>query len=121
MDIEKIIRKLSKSNKWQTIFSLTKEAGFPIFENTTDYTEYQILFLNFLSFYYNLYTEVALNDIPLYIFKDEIYEDAYMYYKRKEKVKDYSASLKPQDNKQQTKQEPDFTWVLKRPPKSEKK
>lgn len=119
MTPETIVRQIAKSNTWQTIYSLTKEAGFPLFENTTGYTKYQILFLNFLAFYYNLYTEVALNDIPLYIFKDEIYEDAYMYYKRKEKVKDLSTTAK-QDNKKESEKDPDFSWVFRKP-KSETK
>lgn len=115
MNVEEIIRKLAKSNRYQTLFVLTKESGLPIFENIINHTEYQILFLNYLNFYYSLYTEVAMNDIPMYIFKDEIYEDAYMFYKRKEKVKDMSGTI-PQ--RPDTIDDKDFSWVMKRKPKS---
>lgn len=110
MEPEAIIRKLAKTNKYQSLFALTKEAGFPLFENKTNYTSIQILFLNFLAFYYNLYTEVALNDISEIVFTDDIYEDAYMYYKRKEKVKDFTAET-PKDKKDKNN---GFAWVFKK-------
>lgn len=83
MDVSKIIRKLAKSNKYQTLFSIAKEGTISIFRNTSDYTDNQITFLNFLNFYHNLYTDIALDYVDEIVLENDIYEDAYSYYKMK--------------------------------------
>lgn len=117
-DVENVIRKLAKNNKFQTIFSLAKEGNFNIFINQSNYTGHQIFFLNYLVFYYNVYTEIAMKYVDEIILEDEIYEDAYMYYKRKVGLQD-NTTAKVQDNRQQKEKlkTGSFTWIMKRPAK----
>lgn len=112
-DTEKILRTLAKSNKYQTLFAFSKEATFYLFNNITDYTNLQIYFLNLLGSYYNIYVDIALHDVDEIVLTDDIYEDAYLYYKQKEKNKEFN---KIKDNTPTTKQ--GFTWVFKKKPKS---
>jgi hypothetical protein len=83
MDINKIIRKLAKSLYYQTIYGNEKNANLRIFDNDSDFTMLQIRFLNDLSFYNMLYMDLNLGEVDDRIFQDEIYEDAYMFYKSK--------------------------------------
>ncbi len=115
MNTDKIIRELAKTGKYQTIYTHTKEAGFPLFKNTSDYTENQVLFLNYLNFYYNLYTDVALEYVSEKVLDDFIYEDAYIVYKRKKKNGFYDT--KADTKKDEAESTNSFTWVMKRPKK----
>lgn len=116
MDADSIIRLLAKSHKYQTIYNHTKEAGMPIFKNTNDYSYNQIMFLSYLNFYFNIYTDIAMEYVIEKVLDNEIFEDAYLYYKRTVKNNIYKDKEKDSktDNPNSTK------WVIKRP-KSEVK
>lgn len=88
MNISRTIRELAKSNKFQTIYIGSKEGTLNLFNNKSDYTDLQILFINYLSFYNNLYLDIATSEVEEIVLKDHIYEDAWTYYKRKQKVKE---------------------------------
>ncbi len=91
MNFVNSLKKLAKNNYYQTIYSQAKELKLKIFKNDDDYTYLQARFLGFLSFYSGLYLDYALGDVDELIFKNEIYEDAYMEYKNKknkEKLKE---------------------------------
>jgi len=77
------MRKLAKSNKYQTLYNQYKETGIRIFENQANLNDYQITFIQYLAFYNNLYTDVYMDEVSDIVFEDEIYEDSYIYYKQK--------------------------------------
>ena len=87
-DITGKIRILAKSNYWQTTYSASKEIGIELFENKRDLTSIQSVFINLLGFYDSLFTDIVLQEIDDIVLKNEIYEDAYMYYRRKKQKKD---------------------------------
>lgn len=117
MDFEKNIRELAKSNKYQTIYSNAREAGMNIFENKTRYTDAQITFLNYLSYYYGIYTDIAMDYVDEIILDDFIYEDSYMYYKRKSKLKEEKKHQKNTEEDSNGISSNKKSWVFKSKPK----
>lgn len=115
-DVDELLRQLAKSNKYQTLFAFSKESGFPFFRNNSDYTDLQISFLNFLGVYYNLTSEIAMDNVDRIVLTDRIYEDAYMYWKNKHRL-DYLKKENQQTDRELNKKESDFSWLLKRPKK----
>jgi hypothetical protein len=112
-DSDKILKTLAKSGKYQTLFSFSKESNIYLFTNITDYTSLQLYFLNLLNSYYNIYMDIALQEVDSIVLTDDIYEEAYLYYKQKQRNKDFT---KIKDNT--PKSEKAFTWVFKQKPKS---
>ena len=45
--LEKYIRKLAKQNRWQVIYSASKEINLNLFNNNSNYSYAQVLFLNY--------------------------------------------------------------------------
>ena len=90
-DIQILIRKLAKNDYYQTLFSLGKEwHNINLFENKSDFTEIQLLFLRYLNFYSQLYLDIALNDVRDVVLENMIYEDSYMFYKTKKTKQEQS-------------------------------
>jgi hypothetical protein len=117
---------MAKSNKYQTIFCNERPLGLKLFANDVDFTSIQISFLNWLSFYYSLAFDFSMGDVGEIVFKDDIYADAYSYYKnkkrndgKKNKTKNDAENNniphqgKNVENKRQ--------WVFKTPRKANKK
>ena len=102
------LRKLAKSEYYQTIFA-QKEMGLKIFKNEIDLSLLQISFLNFLNFYSSLYLDYALGDIDDVVFTDEIYEDAYNFYRNKQRREPKTKK----GNKEGQKAATDINWVFK--------
>jgi hypothetical protein len=117
VDIFKYIRKLAKTNHYQTVYSVSKEHSLGLFHNTYDYTDLQITFLRYLGFYSSLYLDVSLGDIDDRIFEDEIYEDAYSYYKNKKDNKNEMNSRGNHDFSYRGKEYPNPSntsqWIFK--------
>jgi len=120
-DTEKYLRLLAKTNKYQILYNNAKEIGIQIFDNKSDLTDVQLRFLNCLSFYNILYTDYALGEIEFIVFDNNIYEDAYHYYKNKQRTKDKTAKT---DNTSLHKisdrnisQSQEYSWVFKKPAK----
>ncbi len=83
-DILSVVRKIAKSNKWQSIFAYSKEVNnIRLFENDIDFTPLQISFLRYLNFYNSIFTDISLNEVDDSVLDDEIYEDSYVLYKSK--------------------------------------
>ena len=82
------MRDLAKSNYYQTLYLQAKEMNISLFKNDRDFTDLQVAFLNDLSFYSNLYMDLAMGEITEIIFQDPIYEDAYQQYKINKQRKD---------------------------------
>ena len=89
MNYDGEIRKLAKSDYWQTIFNSSKKtAGIFLFDNRSAFSGLQTSFLQWLEIYNTLYIELAQKE-SLYLTKDVIADDercnAYLYY-RKQKL-----------------------------------
>jgi methionine salvage enolase-phosphatase E1 len=76
------IRDLAKTNYYQTLFANAKEMNIQIFNNNKDFSDLQIMFLNYLNFYKVLYDEIAQSEVTSLVLKKHLYEDAYMLYRR---------------------------------------
>ena len=85
-ELEQIIRKLAKSDKYQAIYN-SKEAGLRLFDNVTDISYAQQLFMSFVGMYSSLNTDIFLGDISDKVLENNIYEDSYLLYKSKEHQK----------------------------------
>jgi len=82
-----VIRSMAKSAKYQLLYSQYKPAGTGIYKNKTDYTKIQLDFLRYLIFYSNINTDIYMDEVPEWVLEDEVYEDAYSYYRSKERKK----------------------------------
>lgn len=113
----KISRNLAKSNEYQLLYSAAKELNLELFKNKGDLSLLQLQFLSFLNFYATLYMDIYLNEVDEIVLTNFIYEDAYTYYKEKQRKKETSISnIQPDPNKsvdkiQQTKSQ----WRFRRP------
>lgn len=83
----------------QNLFSAAKEmTNIQMFRNKYNFTKIQEIFLSYLYFYYDIFQDVALKKIDKNILKNEIYEDAYIYWKKEK----YPETRKIKDKKKQT-------------------
>lgn len=104
-NLEDIIKKLAKDDYWQSIYVNLKNP-FELFENKGDFTNLQLMFIAFLSFYNTIHTDVIMGDVPKLVWEKSIYQDAYMKYRSKKMYKDkesndYSNSSRQRlDNRQ---------------------
>ena len=114
--IIKLIRKLARSNYYQTIYSQEKNLGLKLFKNERELTMLQMNFLNYLGFYSNLILDVAIGEVDNKVIDDDIYADAYMYYKHKIERKERFNKLQNlnlhKDNKVKVSSS---QWIFKRP------
>lgn len=88
MNDETLIRKLARGNFWQNIYKSSKEnSGIHLFENQTNFSGFQVLFLYWLNIYEMLYKELWEKEW-IYLSKDVINDDdrtdAFLYYRGKE-------------------------------------
>ena len=85
------VRELAKSNDYQNIYILSKDMGsIKIFENCRDFTYIQHIFLRYLNFYYNIYTDISMGEVGDIVLENDLYSDAYVMWKNKndkEKIK----------------------------------
>ncbi len=83
LDVIKTVRELAKGSYYQAVYKQAKEINIKLFENDTEFTDIQIHFMTFLSFYSNLYTDCAMGEVSELVLEDDIYADAYFAYKIK--------------------------------------
>jgi hypothetical protein len=79
------LQTLARSNTAQTVYRHTKEIGsLRLFNNDTDLSHLQILYLYYLSLYESLYTDLQMGEefISEDVIKDDVRVDAYLLYKR---------------------------------------
>ena len=113
--IYRLLRKLAKEGKYQILYSQYKEAGVRIFKNDTNFTDFQIAFLQYLSFYAGLHMAIYMDEVSDIVLDNDIYEDAYSYYKNNSKKKERKAQnkiLKPKTNKPKGKTNVSNTHVV---------
>jgi hypothetical protein len=84
MEFDKTIRKLAKRNDMLNQFVASKEInGIKFFSNETNFSQLQHSFLSYLYFYYNLYQDIFAKKVSEKVTENEVYENAYAYYKSK--------------------------------------
>jgi hypothetical protein len=115
------VRKLAKSDHYQMLYAQAKELHFKLFKNDSDLSHLQMTFLNYLLFYHNIYIDIAMKDVDEIVMEDEIYEDAWTYYKHNRKQKEESKlDNKLPKQKMDRESKETFQWVFKRPAKGVK-
>lgn len=94
MNYYELIRKLAKETYSQNIFTASKEIyGIRLFKNKYNLSKIQQIYLSYLYFYDNINKDLIIEKISKHIFDSDIYEDAYMLYKRERKI------INQEDNK----------------------
>lgn len=85
MSIEKQIRMLARSIYWQNIYRTAKEIGtIQLFENKTNFSGLQSLFLFWLNVYDSLYTDLAQKEwkyLDEKVIQSDIRCDAFLYWR----------------------------------------
>ena len=96
MDIEKQIRKLARSTYWQNVYRSAKDIGsIQIFENTTNFSGLQSLFLFWLHVYESLYTDLGQKEwkyLDEQVINSDIRCDAFLYFRgqmREQQINSY--------------------------------
>ena len=62
-----------------------KELHIKLFKNDSDLTHLQLSLLHYLIFYHNIFTDIAMKEVDEMVLDNEIYEDAWSYYKYNKK------------------------------------
>ncbi len=84
--LSNLVRKLAKQIENQNIFSVCKElSSIKLFENDKNLSNLQHQYLSYLYFYNDLYMDIALKKVSDKVLNNEIFEDAYSYYKKNKK------------------------------------
>ena len=80
----KLLKKLARSNKYQLLYSQAKElSNLRLFNNEIELSKIQLLFLNWLSVYNMLLTDLANKEkyISEEVINDDLRTEAYLVYK----------------------------------------
>jgi hypothetical protein len=94
---EVTIRSLAKSIKSLNLFNAIKDIGsLRLFHNDTDLSKIQQMYLSYLYFYESLTTDILMKKVSDKILKSDIYEDAYMIWKKESQ----SGKSESEDKKQ---------------------
>jgi len=107
------LRRLAKTDYYQSMYTASKELGLQLFRNNTDLTKMQLWFLAYMSIYNVINTDIAMGEIGERVLENEIYEDAYLIYKKKQFTKDLKAH-KQQQITSPEKSSPHSSWSFKR-------
>ncbi len=84
--MEKIIRKLARSDRYQLLYIKAKDLnGIKLFKNEIDFSWIQVIFLMWLQIYHNLYQDLASEEdyLSKSVIIDDMRCDAYLLFKRK--------------------------------------
>jgi hypothetical protein len=82
-DIYSYIRKLAKQSKFQNLLYLAKDiSGVQFFTNVSNFSKLQDIFLSYIYMYDSINQDLASKHISKHVYDNEIYEDAYMIWKR---------------------------------------
>lgn len=84
MNIYSSLRKLAKSIKSQNLFLASKEINnIRLFKNSFDFSKLQEIYLSYLYNYDAISRDIIIDKISKHVFDSDIYEDAYLIWKRK--------------------------------------
>jgi len=92
-DVIDIVRKLAKTDYYQSMYSCAKELNMHIFVNTTDLTQLQLWLLSYMGMYSTINLDIAMGEINERVLENDVYEDAYLMYKKKQFSKDLKKNL----------------------------
>lgn len=92
------LKNLAKSIKAQNLFTAAKEInGIKLFRNSYDFSRLQDIYLSYLYSYDSINKDIIIEKISKHVFDSEIYEDAYLLWKRKNMKKINSKEDKQKD------------------------
>jgi len=101
MSFEHNLRYLAKSNFWQTLYRSSKEiTGINLFDNISNFSGLQVIFLYWLKVYDMLYTELSQKEwdnLSEKVIQDNYRCDAFLYWRSKQiekKILDYKKTEK---------------------------
>jgi len=91
MNLETHIRQLARSRYWQELLLASKEcSGIYLFDNRSNFTGIQYLFLYWIRVYSMLYKELAekeWDNLDEDVLDDDLRTDAFLYYRNRENDK----------------------------------
>lgn len=115
MNYVECVRKLARSDDYQNLYILSKDiSSVKIFENCRNFTFIQNIFLRYLNFYYNLYTDISMGEVGDIVLECDLYSDAYIMWKNKndkEKLKEIGKDKNKEETPLNT-----STWIFKNAP-----
>lgn len=78
------LQEISKSNKHQILYREAQKIGLKLFNNNSDLGKHQIIYLNYLELFKNLYDELASGEEYLTeeVINNEVRCAAYLVYRR---------------------------------------
>ena len=95
MNIYSLLKNLAKSTRNQNRFLASKEInGINLFKNLTDFSKLQEIYLSYLYNYDNISRDIIVEKISKHVLNSEIYEEAYLLWKRK-----HTNNIEKKDNK----------------------
>ena len=105
MRFDNQIRDLAMNFYWQRLYASSKEInGIHLFENTFNFTSFQVTFLYWLEIYHSLYRDLALGEydnLTENVIKDHRRCDAFLYWRQKDsdrKMFEYKQDSKKSSN-----------------------
>jgi len=88
MSIDETIRQLARSTYYQNIYTSSKEmSGIQLFENTSNFSGLQVLFLFWLQVYSNLYEELSQKKwkyLDEKVINNNVRCDAFLYWRKQQ-------------------------------------
>jgi len=86
--LDTYLRKLAKRTETLNLFQAAKDMNcFELFENKKDLSKLQDSFLSYLYFYSSLNNDISARRVSEKVLLDEIFENAYAYYRNNMKEK----------------------------------
>jgi len=120
LDTNKYIRRLARSDYYQSIYNTAEKVNLKLFHNDVDLTSIQIRLLQYLNFYSGLYMDIYLGEVNEKVTENEVFEDSYSVYKRKrkkvekDKLSKEKKQLREPAKVPQNEKRKSFNWVFKR-------
>ena len=88
MNFDETIRQLARSTYYQNIYASSKEmSGIQLFENTSNFSGLQVLFLFWLQVYSNLYEELSQKKwkyLDEKVINNNVRCDAFLYWRKQQ-------------------------------------
>jgi hypothetical protein len=101
MNIYLLLKNLAKTNRAQNIFLASKEInGIRIFKNTTDLSRIQEFYLTWLYTYDMISKDIMTDKINKEVLNDEVYEEAYLLWRKERKYKEENKSQEKNTKKE---------------------
>jgi hypothetical protein len=85
--LESKIRQLARSGYWQSLYRASKESGIQLFENVTNLSGLQIIFIYWLEIYSFLYDLIIKKEYEFLNYKyieNDIRVDSFLYFRKRQ-------------------------------------